>query len=238
MFSAFEPSALDERTNETIDHIVFSVRTSAAMHAAFRSPGQFVKMRVRDEAGASHEGIFAIASAPGEKRIAFLARTNNPSGGEAADRIARMPLHTPLEVTLPAGDGFALERVRHRDLALVAVGTALAPVRSVLEHILRERELYGALSLDYGLRSLAHLPFARDVERWRSLGVRVDLHVLEVRVDGTYEGSRAQDAFFARLGPRAGASVVIAVGPDALLRDVRDRYSALGGDPRDVLHNY
>jgi NAD(P)H-flavin reductase len=238
VFSAFHPSALTERTHETIDHVVFAVATTDAMRAAFQRPGQFVKMRVRGADGAEHEGIFAIASAPFEARFSFLVRMNNPAGGEAADRIARMPMTEPIEVTLPAGDGFALERARGRDLALVGVGTALAPIRSALEEVLRDRASYGALSLDYGLRTHEHLPFRADVERWRSLGVEVSLHPGLVHADGTIEGVRAQDALFERLGPRVAQVAVLAVGHDALVREVRARYVQAGGAADRVLHNY
>jgi ferredoxin-NADP reductase len=237
-FSVLHPSALTERSQETIDHVVFSVRTTAAMRAEFQHPGQFVKMRVEDEAGLAHEGIFALATAPFEDRFAFLARTNNPAGGEAADRIARMPIGASLEISAPAGDGFPLGRARGRDLAIVAVGTAIAPVRSALEVMLRDRQAYGAISVDYGLRSTAHLPFAHDITRWQSLGVGVSLHVGHLREDASYEGSRAQDALFDRLGTRVRDVVVLAVGHDALVREVRERYAAAGGDPVNVLHNY
>jgi ferredoxin-NADP reductase len=238
VFSAFHASALTERSSETIDHVVFAVRTTDAMRADFTRPGQFVKMRVRAEDGVEHEGIFALATAPFESRFAFLARTNNPAGGEAADRIARMPMSAPLEITMPAGDGFALEHAHGRDLALVAVGTAIAPVRSVLETILRDRASYRAISLDYGLRSPTHLPFARDVDRWRESGVQVSLHVGHVRDDASYAGVRAQDALFERVGAAIAETVVLAVGHDALVREVRSRHAAAGGDPALVLHNY
>lgn len=211
---------------------MFELAPDAAMHAGFTHAGQFVKMRVPSDDGVLYEGIFAIASAPFDERLAFLVRTNNPVGGEAADRIARIEVGAPIEVTLPAGDGFALESVRGRDLAFVAVGTALAPVRSALEVVLRDRAAYGSLSLDYGLRSLAHLPFAADVARWRSHGVTVELHTGHSRDDGSYEGVRAQDALFDRLGAQAANVVVVAVGHDALVREVRTRHAGL------VLHNY
>ena len=232
VFSAFRSSTLAARRTETAEHVVFGVASDDAMRGAFRRAGQFVKMRVRADEGAEHEGIFAIASAPFEPALSFLVRTNNPAGGEAADRIATMPIGTPIEVTLPAGEGFALESARGRDLAMLAVGTALAPVRSALEVVLRDRKAYGALSLDYGLRSPSHLPFAADVERWRSLGVDVALHVGTVPQDGSYEGVRAPDALFDRLGPHAERTVVLAVGHDALVREVRARHAGL------VLHNY
>ena len=237
-FSAFHPSTLASRTRETPDHVVFEVAATSAMLDAFTRPGQFVKMRVHGEDGRAHTGIFALATAPFERALRFLARTNNPEGGEAADRIAAMPMSAPLEITLPVGDGFALDRARGRDLALVAVGTALAPVRSALEVALRERDAYGALSLDYGLRELGHLPFARDVERWRAAGVAVHLHVSAPQPDGSLAGVRAQDALFDRLGARTAETAILAVGHDALVREVRARHAQRGGAPELVLHNY
>jgi hypothetical protein len=40
------------------------------------------------------------------------------------------------------------------------------------------------------------------------------------------------------LGTRVRDVVVLAVGHDALVREVRERYAAAGGDPANVLHNY
>lgn len=237
-FSPFVPSALVEKAKVAVDHVLFRVAATEEMLAAFTRAGQFVKMRVRAEDERVHEGIFAIAAAPFERRLVFLARTHNPEGGEAADRIARMAIGAPLEITLPAGDGFALERARGRDLAFVAVGTALAPVRSALEVVLKERTAYGTLSLDYGLRTRARLPFAGDVDRWKAFGVKVTLHVSERQSDGTFHGVRAQDAMLARLGKRTAQTAIVAVGHPELLADVRARHAAAGGDPALVLHNY
>jgi NAD(P)H-flavin reductase len=108
----------------------------------------------------------------------------------------------------------------------------------VLEVMLRDRDAYGAIGLDYGLRTAAHLPFARDIARWQGHGVAVALHVGHVRGDASYDGARAQDAFFDRLGERVKDVVVLAVGHDALVREVRARFEAAGGDPERVLHNY
>ena len=237
-FSAFVPSALTERARVAVDHIAFRIAATEDALAAFVRPGQFVKMRVRAEDGALHEGIFALPSAPFERRLAFVARTSNPDGGEAADRVAVMAIGAGLEVTLPAGDGFPLERARGRDLAFVCVGTAIAPVRSALEVVLRDRASFGALSLDYGLRSLAHSPMPDDLDRWRMLGVRVALHVSSPRADGTVDGPRAQDALFARLGPRTRGTAIVAVGHPALVADVRARVAAAGGDGSLVLVNH
>ncbi len=238
VFSPFTPSALVERRELAIDHIGFRVSATDDALEAFTRPGQFVKMRVRGADDAPHEGIFALASSPLERRLSFIVRTRNAEGGEAADRIAELSIGTPLEMTLPAGDGFALERAEGRDVAFIAVGTAIAPVRSALEMILASRGDYGALSLDYGVRSLAHLPIAEDIDRWSARGVDVRLHLSVPRPDGTIEGVLAHMAYLDRVGARARDQAIIAVGHSAMVREVRDQVIALGGDPELVLHNY
>ena len=85
---------------------------------------------------------------------------------------------------------------------------------------------------------LGHLPFARDVERWRAAGVAVHLHVSAPQPDGSLAGVRAQDALFDRLGARTAETAILAVGHDALVREVRARHAQRGGAPELVLHNY
>ena len=238
VFSAFAPSSLAERTDVAIHHVAFRIEAAEAALSAFVRPGQFVKMRVRGEDDRAHEGIFALASAPAERRLSFIVRTHNPEGGEAADRIAELAVGAPIEVTRPAGDGFALERAEGRDLAFIAVGTAIAPVRSALEVVLAAREKFGALSLDYGLRSLGHLPIRDDVDRWQDLGVDVHLHVSSPGPNGTIVGPLAHDAYLERVGDRAREQAIVAVGHTAMVRQLRERLAALGGDPELVLHNY
>jgi NAD(P)H-flavin reductase len=238
VFSAFAPSALAERRDVAVDHVAFRIIANEDALAAFVRPGQFVKMRVRAEDEQQHEGIFALASAPSERRLSFIVRTRNPEGGEAADRIAELSIGAPIEVTLPAGEGFALERAEGHDVALIAAGTAIAPVRSAMEVILASRAKYGAISVDYGLRSLAHLPIREDVDRWRARGIDVRLHLSSPRADGTIDGVLAHVAYLTRVGARARDQAIIAVGHSAMVREVRERVGALGGDPGLVLHNY
>jgi NAD(P)H-flavin reductase len=243
-FSAYAPSRLRSRQAVAVDQLVLELEPSEGALDAFARPGQFCRVRVpgpgappSSDVLVAHEGIFALLSAPHERALRFLIRAPNPEGGEAADRLAIMPLGGALELTLPAGEGFALERAEGRDLRFVATGTAVAPVRSALEHVLRHRRHYGALSLDLGLRSPAHLAVPGEVARWVDAGVDVRLHYSSPGPGGTLLGVRAQDMAMERPGDLARAAFV-AVGQGAMVQDLRDMVAARGGDPSLVLHNY
>ncbi|AKF07674.1 ferredoxin--NADP reductase [Sandaracinus amylolyticus] len=236
-FSAYAPSTLRARSPVAADQMTLELDAPEGALERFERAGQFCRVRVGTEGGPLHEGIFAMLSAPHERALRFLIRTPNPEGGEAADRLAAMAVGSPLEVTMPAGEGFALDRAAGRDLYFVATGTAIAPVRSALESVLRERGRWGALSLDHGLRSEAHLAIPEDVERWRDRGVDVRLHYSFPRPDGTLSGVRAQDAVLERVRD-FGRAAFVAVGQSAMVKELRAMVAERGGDPSLVLHNY
>lgn len=198
---------------------------------AYERPGQFCKIRVGGD-----EGIFAMYSAPGEPGARFLVRVGNPIGGEAADALAALPDGAPIEMTLPAGEGFALEQARGRDLFFIATGTGIAPVRAALEWVLLRRGEYGAISLDHGLRSAAHLAIGDDLARWRDAGVDVRVHFSTPDVAGDVRGTTVQDALRER-GPDLRNAAVVAVGQPEMLESLLEEVVYLGGDPELFLKN-
>lgn len=236
-FSAYGSAHLAARTPVATEQMVLELEGREGALEAHVRAGQFCRVRVVLASGEAAEGIFAMLSAPHEGALRFLIRTPNPEGGEAADRIAELPVGAPLEMSLPAGDGFDLAQARGRDVHFVATGTAIAPVRAALEVVLREREAYGRLTLDHGLRSAAHLAITGDVERWRAAGVEVRLHYSVLDADGTLRGVRVQDALVERERALARAAIV-AVGQSAMVKELRAIVTQLGGDPARVLHNY
>ena len=236
-FSDYARSALVAKRPVATDQLEIELAPPDGALALHRRAGQFCRVRVLGADGRPWEGIFAMMSAPGEGRMRFLIRTPNPEGGEAADRLAQLEVGSAVEVTMPAGHGFDLERARGHDLHFVATGTAIAPVRSAIELVLRERDAYGTIALDHGLRSPLHLAIPADVERWRAAGVEVRLHYSEPLPDGTVRGVRVQDAVLESVRDMRRAAFV-AVGQSAMVSELRDEVAARGGDPALVLHNY
>lgn len=194
-------------------------------------PGQFCKMRVGDA-----DGIFAMFSAPGERPVRFLVRTDGPSEGDAAGRLAALPPGSSIEMSQPAGRGFDLERARGRDLYFVATGTGVAPVRAALEHVLAHRADYGTLALDHGVRTEAHLAIREDLERWREAGIEVDVCYSHLDAEGALCGRTVQEALRERTDDLSRAAV-IAVGQPEMLESLLEEVVALGGDAQLFLRN-
>lgn len=83
----------------------------------------------------------------------------------------------------PFGNGWPVEEAAGADVLLVAGGLGLAPLRSALYHVIRNRERYGRIVLLYGTRSPGDILFRRELERWRRCPD------LEVRVTVDHAGS-------------------------------------------------
>jgi NAD(P)H-flavin reductase len=64
----------------------------------------------------------------------------------------------------PYGHGFPLDQLRGKDVCLVAGGLGIAPIRSLLEYILRRREQFGRLVLVYGMRHSIDLLFRHEIQ--------------------------------------------------------------------------
>jgi NAD(P)H-flavin reductase len=229
-FSSYAPATLLAVREAAAEQAFLDIEPPPFFVDAYARPGQFCKIRVEND-----EGIFAMFSAPSETGARFLIRIGNPIGGEAADRLVAMADGSPIEMTLPAGDGFPLDAARGRNVFFVATGTGIAPVRAAIEMILRDRASYGFLSLDHGVRSAGHLAIASDIERWRRLGVHVHVHFSHPTDDGV-RGVTVQAALRDRR-PDLHNAAIVAVGQPEMLEGLLEEVVALGGDPELFLKN-
>ncbi len=230
-FTELAPATLLRSRPAAAEQAFVDVLPPDGFAEAYERAGQFCKIRVEGV-----EGIFAMYSAPGEPGARFLVRVGNPEGGEAADALAASPDGAPIEMTLPAGVGFALEQARGRDLFFIATRTGIAPVRAALEQVLLHRDDYGAISLDHGLRSEAHLAIADDVARWREAGVDVRIHLSMPSADGSVRGTTVQAALRERR-PDLRNAAMVAVGQPEMLESLLEEVVYLGGDPELFLKN-
>lgn len=122
-------------------------------------PGQFVEVSLFGIG----EAPISICSAPtGEPEFELCVRTvaNLTHGLHALEPGDR------LGVRGPYGTHYPVEEARGKDLLCVAGGLGLAPLRSLIQHVLRNRADYGRLIVFYGARTPEERIFTEDLERW------------------------------------------------------------------------
>jgi NAD(P)H-flavin reductase len=121
-----------------------------------------------------------------------------------------------------------------RDLVFVAGGLGLAPLRPAIYAALGERERYGRVVVLYGGRTPDQLLYRSELDRWRE-GDELEL---ELTVDAAEAGWRGRVGVVPNLLGRArldpGNSVVLACGPEVMMRFSVEAAVGLGIEPERV----
>ena len=119
------------------------------------------------------KGYFALASAPGDQAFEFLIK----KGSGLSAGLFENGVGSSVSMTGPVGKGFPIGDYKNRDLLLMAAGTAIAPFRSVIRYILKNRGDFSKVILIYGVREPAHFAYQDEIEDWREQGINVVLTV-------------------------------------------------------------
>ena len=109
----------------------------------------------------------ALASSPGE------ARGFEVLLGPAASARLDLTEGATWRFQGPFGAGYPIDEARGKDVLLFAVGSALAPLRPVVEVLRRDRASFGKIILWMGAHTDADFPYAADLEAWSQEGIDV-----------------------------------------------------------------
>lgn len=122
-------------------------------------PGQFVEVSIFGFG----EAPISITSSPAKKGSFELCVRQL---GGLTGKMHTMGAGDQLGIRGPLGNGFAMEDFEGADCLLVAGGIGMAPLRSVVDSIMAERDKYGRMILLYGNRSPDDILFADDLKKW------------------------------------------------------------------------
>ncbi len=189
-------------------------------------PGQFMMVSM------PHCGEAPISFSSSPVRSGSFALTVRRAG-RLTSAMHRLRPGDTIGVRGPYGRPFPMADLSGRSLLFVAGGIGLAPLRSVLEFCLDNRDDYGEITLLYGCRTPADICFADDLEQWRQQGVHCLCTVDEA--DDTWSG---RVGLVTELLPEAGAEAAswraLVCGPGIMIHFVLSRLVEMGF-PRDHL---
>ncbi|HEY4221102.1 MAG TPA: NAD-binding oxidoreductase [Myxococcota bacterium] len=200
--------------------------------AAHLLPGQYARLAFED-------GVprpFAIASAPGSARFEFLLKVPE----ERVAPLLALGSGDKIQMGAPQGKGFPIDAAHGKALLLFAVGSGIAPIRAVIEHLLPRRGEIGEITLFYGVRDPSELCFTARFGTWAGHGVGV-LPIVSRAAHGAgaWDGrrGRVQDHL-----PKELASpervVAFVCGLPEMDRDVAGALLARGVGPEQVFRNW
>jgi NAD(P)H-flavin reductase len=118
----------------------------------------------------------------------------------------------------PYGRGWPLEEAEGKDVAIVAGGIGLAPLRPAIYHITQNREKYGKFYVLYGARTPPDLLYKHEIEKWRG---RLDTQFL-VTVDKGDERWRGYigvvTTLFKHIRLDPANTIALVCGPEVMMK--------------------
>lgn len=193
----------------------------------FDRPGQFVTVHLPD----LPPGYFALASVPGAP-VELLVKVH----GEVAEALVAREPGATVRLSDPIGKGFALPPGDTRPLVILATGSGISAVRSVVEAEV-DAGLPRPVTLLYGVYTPDHRSYVDRLDAWRSAGVDV-VEVVSEEVPG-WRGDRGfvQSVAAARGLVRDDVTVVLC-GYPAMVEEAKALYAEAGLAPDRVLTNF
>jgi len=215
MDNPYEPKnhKIIEKKQFTEDTVLFKVPSSANP-----LPGQFVEVSIM--------GV-------GECPISVCSYSNNymellvRNVGNVTGKICNLKKGNNMMIRGPYGTGYPMADMMGKNIAIIAGGTGVAPPRSVIEFVSKNREKYHDVQVFIGYRDPTEILFKDDIEEW-SKQFKLTLTV-DKCADPSFSGRVCfvTDAFGdADIIPEN--TVVILCGPPVMMKVGVDKLKAKG----------
>jgi len=218
--AAFHTARVISSVDETPGLRAIRLAVAPSIAASHREAGQFVEVRLPGQAGG---GYFAIANAPDGEAIELLVKR----GEGLPDELASLPVGALVETTPAMGAGFPVAAMRGRDVLLFATGSGIAPIRAVLQALVRERASYGRIDLFFGVRTSGELPYAADLDAFELQGVRVHRVISQPDRSDRSHARWVQERFREELPPVGNAEACLC-GLEGMIRGVSEALDEAG----------
>jgi len=155
---------IQETTSADLDVKTFRIKLQSGEAFDFM-PGQFVEFSIPGMG----ECPFGFASMPMQDGRFDLTIKRT---GKVTNRIHALDAGSPVWIRGPFGNTFPLELMEGSDLLIVAGGIGLAPLRPLIQYVLKDdrRAKYGKVDMLLAARSAADHCFTYDYDAWQRSG--------------------------------------------------------------------
>jgi CDP-4-dehydro-6-deoxyglucose reductase, E3 len=224
-----EPQFQSQRCTAVVSEVEWLTREVANlrlqlpdMPALEYLPGQYMNLHLAD---GSHRS-FSMASLPNENHVDFHVR--RIPGGQFTDaQLESLKPGDRLDVELPLGN-FRFHSEDYRPILMVATGTGLAPIKSMLESLMDDDDC-PPVWLYWGMRSEGAHYLDAQIRSWTPRLYEFQYHPVVSRPSAAWQGRRGhvQDAVLADLGDLSEYSIYMCGSP-AMISDAKQAFLARG----------
>ena len=173
---------IEDMRADTEDVTTFRVTKPGGGKPFVHMPGQCAMISVPPLG----EAIFSITSSPTQKDFMEFSVKRC---GVVTEYLHSLEIGSEIGIRGPYGNNFPVEdELKGKDLLFIGGGIGLAPIRSVINYVMDNRENYGKVDILYGSRTQGDLVFQKDIfENWPSMP-NTDVHLTVDRQEDVWEG--------------------------------------------------
>jgi len=179
-------------------------------------PGQFVEVSIPGI------GECPLASCSYDSKHVDLLTRN---AGNVTSAMFNALSKDSLYIRGPYGKGFPLEELKDKNLILVAGGTGIAPITSVIEYVEKNRKDFGEVLIYFGFRDEANILLGERINRWRK---KFDVHIcLSKEKNKKYESGFVGEMMH-KHKPITENSVALLCGPEIMMESATKELNGCG----------
>lgn len=173
-------------------------------------------------------GQFLMLSLPGFGEAPFTFASSPNRDGEFQVSVRRVgsltnALHQLKEKEIvgvrgPYGNTFPLDKIKKKDLLFVAGGCGIAPLRSLIQYVFKNRKDYGKVEIIYGCRTPRDRFYKQELEGWQKMA-DTDIYLTVDEPDEKWGGAcGVVCVLFPKIKLNPKTSFVFLCGPSAMLK--------------------
>ena len=163
------------------------------------------------------EAPFSVTSSPTRNSTFELCVRDV---GDVTGALHRMKPGSTIGIRGPFGNGFPVDKMKGQDLLFAPGGLGLAPLRSLINQVLDERESFGRVIILYGARNPSELLFKDELAQWEARD-DVEFYVTVDRGDEGWTGNVGViTTLFPKITLNPRSTVAVTVGPPVMYRFV------------------
>lgn len=179
------------------------------------------------------EALFSITSSPTRKGFLEFSVKNT---GMVTRALHEIEPGTLIGVRGPYGNGFPYDFMKGKDLLFIGGGIALAPLRSLINYCMDNRDDYGKIDIIYGARSSKDLVQTVELfENWpkvKDTQVHLTVDVASEDWDGNVG---FVPSFVEQLNPNPEGKVTITCGPPIMIKFVLLSLAKMNYQPANII---
>lgn len=152
--------------------------------------------------------------------------------GTVTSGLFKLKLGDKVGIRGPFGQGIKIENLKYKNIALIAGGIGLAPLRSIIQYISWQRKNFGRASLIYGAKNKYELLFMNEYENWQK---SIDIYPTVDEDAGDWTGHVGLATEICNPETlKCEEAIAIVCGPPVMYRPVVEKLKELGFQDQDI----